>query len=269
MPLTPKTNQKQGYAVVVRDITHEKEMQHDLARLREQQDELMQFVTHELRTPLTNIKLAVRMLSLNPSPDNLQKYLRILQSECDRELELVNNLLDYQQLQSAVFAPSIEWCDVSDWLQNLLAPFRPRWVDSGIDFQLQVAPSLQGASLLFDRSGMTRVVSELLNNACKYTPTGEMITVAMSYNKERFYLSVCNTGVVIPPDVLPRLFERFYRAPQPGRQQVGSGLGLTLVEALIKQMKGSITVTSTEQETRFAITLPVPRRQPSEVRGTA
>ena len=104
---------------------------------------------------------------------------------------------------------------------------------------------------------MRRILAELLNNACKYTPPGESIHLKVIAELGQFQLQVSNTGVEIPVQELPRIFDKFYRIPRGDRwEQGGAGLGLALVKGLVNRLAGSIRVESEARRTCFTVELP-------------
>jgi signal transduction histidine kinase len=113
-----------------------------------------------------------------------------------------------------------------------------------------------------------RMLSNLLDNAIKYTPSGGTVSVSVSENDERnIMITVKDTGIGISPNDLPRIFERFYRCDQ-SRSEPGIGLGLSLAKAIARAHGGDITVVSRlNQGSTFTITLPIPK--PSEISGVA
>jgi len=109
------------------------------------------------------------------------------------------------------------------------------------------------------QDSLERILQELLHNACKYTPAGETITLAVERESERFYcFRVINTGVDIPPEEQKRVFDHFYRIPTHDPWQYGgTGLGLALVKKLVERLHGTIRLTSEQKRTEFAVSLPV------------
>ncbi len=113
-------------------------------------------------------------------------------------------------------------------------------------------------SIISDSASVERIVAELLNNACKYTPPHEHITLIARANKEKIQLKVCNSGVEIPQQELKRIFDKFYRLPSHDPwKQGGTGLGLALVQKLSEQLGGGIQAESSKGKTCFTIELPL------------
>lgn len=108
-----------------------------------------------------------------------------------------------------------------------------------------------------DLSYLDRILTELLNNACKYTPSDETILISVKATSGRLHLSVSNSGVEIPASELPQVFEKFHRVPSQDRwKHGGTGLGLALVQRQVKQLQGSVSVTSERGWTTFTLLLP-------------
>lgn len=239
----------------------------ELEKLNALKDDFLSTVSHELRTPMANIKMATHMLkiTLNNTDERAGRYLEILQTECARETELINDLLDLQQMESSSVPLSL---DETIYLQELLptitAPFHLRTKQHGQVLQINLAPDLP--ALVTNRTSLERVFTELLNNACKYTPAGGEIVLSVERNFSPAFTSADTTlgyiftisnCVEIPAPELARIFEKFYRIPQADRwQQGGTGLGLALVKKLVEQLQGTISVNSSNGWTTFTVALP-------------
>lgn len=276
-----------GAVLVFRDITEKRlaeerrtalaraqqlqEQMLELQRLSQLKDDFLNTVSHELRTPLANIKVAIRMLevtldrqeSLNaegqsiPNSPNPARYLEILRDQCDRELNLVNDLLDFQKLNANAYALELDSIQLSDCIVYLVEQFQGRLESRQIRLQLDLASDLP--TVCSDLLSLNRILSELLSNACKYTPPGELIAISIQpLGRDRIQVRVCNSGVEISADEQLRVFEPFYRIPKSDRwNQGGTGLGLSLVRKLIDVLGGSIEVESYTGQTCFILELPV------------
>ena len=251
---------------VVMDVTDLKYAQtqvEELTHLNQLKDDFVSTVSHELRTPLTNIQMATKMLELalkrkgylTDDPEcQLSKYFAILKDQTQREINLVNDLLDLARLESGGRCPTCIPINLRAFLPPLLAGFRERAA------QQQQILSLELPEYLPPVFGyvpyLERMITELLGNACKYTPASEKIILSAESAGEQVYIRVTNTGVEIPPDEQPRIFEKFYRIRRLDRwQHGGTGLGLALVKELVERMGGRITLTSEAGQTRFSLAL--------------
>lgn len=242
----------------------------ELERLNQLKDDFLSQISHDLRTPLTNIKMSIQMLEVvleqqgmlttqtNPKADSLERYLRILRSQCNQELSLVNDLLDMQHLDADTYPLELRTIYLQDLIPHVVENFQDRSEQRQQSLQIDVAPDLP--PLVSDWSSLTRILSELINNACKYTPPSGEIAIAAQVSAGKIQISVSNSGVEIAPAELPRVFERFYRIPNTDRwQQGGTGLGLALIQKLVTYLGGSIRAESGAGQTRFIVELKVQR----------
>jgi signal transduction histidine kinase/PAS domain-containing protein len=276
----------------------------ELGRLNRLKDDFLSTVSHELRTPMSNIKMATQMLEvtlnqsglLGKAASRVGKYFQILQAECQREIHLINDLLDLSRLDSEQ-APNLMSVELNSWLPSILAPFLERAIHQNQQLQLALPASIP--PLVIDLASLERILAELLQNACKYTPSGEVITVSAQYFEHQgsgvrgqepvtsqvgnmtiaasrphslthslahsltpsshiLRLCVTNSGVEIPPHELNRIFEKFYRIPSSDRwQHGGTGLGLALVRKLAEHLGGTVWAESQSGQTCFTVELPI------------
>jgi PAS domain S-box-containing protein len=155
----------------------------ELERLNRLKDDFLSTVSHELRTPMANIKMSAQMLEvvlqqaglLRGNDFKVARYFQILQSECQREINLINNLLDLSRLDTEQLSPQKVTVDLSSWLTAIVQPFLARAQERQQTLQLDLPSELP--SLTTDLSSLERIVLELLQNACKYTPAGGTITL--------------------------------------------------------------------------------------------
>lgn len=243
----------------------------ELKKLNRLKDDFLNTVSHELRTPLANMKMAIQMLGqtlhqeqgffteLNkPAAEQckLARYFQILQNECEREFSLINDLLDLQKLSTGVHSLVLTSIQLQDWLPQIIEPFQEIAKVRKLCLQVDITPELP--CLICDTAGLERVLSELLNNACKYTPPEEKIVVTVRSNAGKMHLSVSNSGVEVSAIDLSRIFEKFYRIRSHDFwKQGGTGLGLALVEQLVARLGGTIQVVSAAKQTCFMIELPL------------
>ena len=228
-----------------------------LEQINHLKDDFLSTVSHELRTPMSNMKMAIQMLKNSPLTERGQRYLDILQAECNREIELINDLLDLQRLETANNPNKlVDFIDLADWLTQIIEPFRVRTQQR--QQTLSATIPLEFPKLASHRSSLERIITELLNNACKYTAAGGEITCRIDYNstKALTVFKVSNT-TEIPAAQLPLVFDKFYRLPHADPwKQGGTGLGLALVLKLVEQLQGTIEVESSGGWTNFVVQLP-------------
>ncbi|MBW4637320.1 MAG: GAF domain-containing protein [Gloeocapsa sp. UFS-A4-WI-NPMV-4B04] len=228
----------------------------ELEKLNALKDDFLSTVSHELRTPIANMKMAIQMLKLSPTAEKSQRYLEILQAECTRETNLINDLLDLQRLEAGSYPILLNEAVSLQMLSTIIEPFRVRTGQLKQTLQINLTPDLP--SLVTNRASLERILAELLNNACKYTPCGgEIVLNVCQKSTEAATIFTISNPTEIPSDQLPRIFEKFYRVPQGDRwQQGGTGLGLALVQKLVEQLQGTILVESFNGWTTFTVVLP-------------
>lgn len=210
----------------------------ELAKLHQLKDEFLSTVSHELRTPMSNIKMAIQMLTVTlgqnnalAQQDRIHQYLQILQNECAREISLIDDLLDLRRLEAEEQPLALEPIHLQTWLLQIVEPFAERIRNASQTLRLDIPPTLP--PLVSDSSSLERILAELLNNACKYTPSGEQIALTAAAGLDTIELKVINAGNPIPSNELPRIFDKFYRIPSTDPwKRGGTGLGLALVQKL-------------------------------------
>src|SRR4030042_1024358 len=174
--------------------------------------------------------------------------------ECDRLLDMINTMLMISKTESGVDKLLREEIDLAGLVREACELFEPTAEDKGVTLSYDVPNK---SRLIGDNRMIQRMLSNLLDNAIKYTPSGGTVSVSLSENDERdVVITFKDTGIGISPIDLPRIFERFYRCDQ-SRSKPGIGLGLSLAGAIARAHGGGITVTSRSNEGRtFTITLP-------------
>lgn len=230
---------------------------HMISRLEESFDKLSHFsadIAHELRTPLTNL-ITQTQVGLSKSR-NLEEYRELLYSnleEQERLTKMVNDMLWLAQNENGLLDPDWEPLDLVQEVRATFEFFEALADEKGVRLQVEG----NGATITGDRAMLRRVLSNLLSNAIRFTPSGEAITVKVSETNPLVKLSVENPGSEIPAVHLPRLFDRFYRVdPSRKRESEGAGLGLAIVRAIIEAHGGTIEVISEHGVTCFAMWFP-------------
>jgi len=234
----------------------------ELEKLDRLKEDFLSTVSHELRTPLANIKLALQLLRNECDVEARERYIAILQAQTEREINLVNALLDLQMLERRLDLPQ-EYIHLQKWLARVAEPFRNQASQNQQEFALALHEEALYVSTY--PALLERAVTELLHNACKYTPADGSIQVQTrvlpAAAEAGACLQICfiNTCQPISEAELVRLFDKFYRVPNNDPWQYGgTGIGLTLVKRLIEQLQGTILVeNSGEGRITFLITLPL------------
>lgn len=220
-----------------------------------QQNQFIADASHELKTPLTVILANLKILLAHKEEtiSSQERWIRNTQSETESMKKLVEELL-FLARSDAHTAPSERvLLNLSDLTWNALLLFEPVAYEQGITLEQEIAPDLMISA---DVEQMKRLLSILLDNACKYAGKEKRVTLTLSRQKDHIFLTVQNTGTPIPPEELPHLFERFYRSDK-SRARDGYGLGLSIAQAIVQGHGGKITATSTEKATCFSVLLPL------------
>jgi PAS domain S-box-containing protein len=224
-----------------------------LERLNQLKDDFISTVSHELRTPLASLKMALKMLQIARSEEKRAQYFLIAERECQREIELINDLLDLQRLQAEAYALEVQALTWRELLGDLLTVTEERARAKGQSFQASVPLE---STITTDPLLLQRILRELLHNAVKYTPAQGSIRLRVETENRRSIVEVSNSQP-IPAEELTRIFERFYRIPSNDPwKEGGTGLGLALVKQMVDQLRGSIEVSSAAGWTTFTLHLP-------------
>jgi signal transduction histidine kinase len=234
-------------------------------------------VSHELRTPLTTIKALTKLLMRGElTEEKKREYLETISVECDRQIDLVLNLLDLSRIEGGVFRLNFERVEPREIIESCVKSEMTSAEKRR--HTLRIEPFAEVSPICADPKALRRVVSNLIENSIKYTPDGGLITVsaALSGEDENFVMiSVTDNGRGIPPEDLPVLFDKFHRGkPAPHSKAMreateeaefledadvsGVGLGLYLGKNVIEQMNGRITLdTEVGRGSTFYLHLPV------------
>lgn len=245
-----------------------------MAELDGLKSEFVSSVSHELRTPLTTIKALTRLLMRDGLEDaKRREYLDTISVECDRQIDLVLNLLDLSRLEGRVFRIMHERVDVAELVSSVVKSETRAAEKRG--HELRVEPVGETPHACADPKALRRVLSNVIENAIKYTPDGGRIRVAARAEGEEVLISVTDNGRGIPPEDMPVLFDKFHRGrPAPHSEAMrnattddelledadvsGVGLGLYLGHNVMEQMGGKISVESrVGRGSTFTLHLPV------------
>ena len=221
-----------------------------------QQRQFFSDASHELKTPLTVILSNAEMLETSDLPERESRWRDNILSESRQMKTLVEEMLALSRTEDAQRKPTVADVDLSDLSEDCALAFEPVAFEAGKPLSWDVTPALTVSG---DGEKLRRLLSILLDNAAKYGAPGEGIVLSLRAERSQAILSVANGsgGHPIPPEELPRLFERFYRADASRGEQSGFGLGLPIVQAIAKEHHGALRAESDEQATRFTFTLPL------------
>jgi signal transduction histidine kinase len=220
-----------------------------LRELNELKDEFLSNMSDRLRYPLTNMRMALRNLR-HPEiqPDRQARYLDILEQECTKEINLINDLLTLQKLETHQERPQFETIDLNTKVQDILASFDKKLAEKGLN--ISVCLPSEPLKLQTEVESFDRILQELLTNTCKYSEHDSSVELQVSQicqtKAPSIQIKVTNVGRGISEEEATFIFDKFRRGK--GRWTPGTGLGLALVKSLIQHLSGEISVESTPCE---------------------
>lgn len=216
--------------------------------------EITDNIAHELRSPITRMRgIAELALASKRSVEDYETVVGRVIEDCDRLLGMINAMLDISEAEAGIARHRPVEVNAGEMARDVIDLFGPVAEDKCVAVNLSESGAL---SLQADPQKLQRVLSNLLDNAIKYTPSGGSIIISAHGTDREVHLTVRDTGVGIPAPELSHIFDRFYRA-EKSRSEPGSGLGLSLAQAFVLAHRGTISVTSTPGEgSEFIITLP-------------
>ncbi len=252
-----------GAAVALEDVTR--------FRLLDQvKSDLVATASHEFKTPLTGVRLALHLLleeAVGPLTPKQTELLLDARDNAERLLAMVNNLLDLARLEQKRGGLGLQPQSPATLLEAAAAAAGPRAEDKGVVLKVEASEDLPPVAADPERLG--HAFANLLDNALKYTERGGRVTLSAAAAGDRVVLTVADTGLGIPAEYLPHVFERFLRIP--GRtQEGGTGLGLAIVREIVQAHGGTITCESQPGAgTVFRIELPAWDQRPAATGITA
>ena len=232
----------------------------ELERLSQLKDDFLNTVSHELRTPMSSIKLATQVLEVNlqtlglfaDESHEIARSCKIIREEGQREMELINNLLDMARLDADTEPLNLATIDLQLFIPYFVEPFVERTRHQQQHLQINIPDNLP--PLTTDIAYLERILIELLHNACKYSPAGAAIALSAQVTSTALEIRVSNSGVEIPAAEHERIFSKFYRIPNHDPWKYGgTGLGLALVKKFADRLGIAIRVESGGGETTFVL----------------
>jgi PAS domain S-box-containing protein len=234
--------------VVIRDITEQ-------ARLNEMKSDFINRASHELRTPLTAAMLMTELIQEGGTTEELNEYWHTLKSELNRQKILIDRLLIAGRLESGMMKLEIGPMDIIPVLEESLMAVKPIAAKGKV--ALNLTAQHRSMQVIGDKSGLQQVFINLINNAAKFSRQGGTVEIVVSENESEVLIDIVDSGVGIPEQAIPHLFERFYRAKNVTIAEIpGSGIGLYIVKSLVEELGGTIRVDSVlNQGTTFTVSL--------------
>ncbi|MFN3420450.1 MAG: sensor histidine kinase [Armatimonadota bacterium] len=246
--------QLEGVLLVARDLT-------ELKRLERIRKDFVANVSHELRTPIATLKSLAEALLMGgkDDPEVMENFLQAIVDESERMARLIDNLLELARIEAGQWEQQWRKVSVADTIRQIVERFSPAAAQKGLAIVVSVPDEL---SVNTDADALMQILSNLVDNAVKYTMQGEIAIKAErveTADGEWIVISVRDTGIGIPQEHLPRIFERFYRVDKARSRQLGGfGLGLSIAKHLTESLGGKITVQSqVGKGSTFSVWLPV------------
>jgi PAS domain S-box-containing protein len=235
--LTARPLAQGGALLVLHDVT-------DLRRLEMVRRDFVANVSHELKTPLTSISgYAETLVHDAADPATHKRFLDVILANARRMQRLVDDLLDLSRIESGGWRPQPEVLDSATAAREAWALFADRAGQQGVGFEVGIEPG--GEQVLADPDALRQVLTNLFDNALRYTPRGGRIRVRAIPEAGGVRVSVEDTGSGIPNEYVSRIFERFYRVdPHRSREEGGTGLGLAIVKHLVEAHEGEVGASS-------------------------
>jgi signal transduction histidine kinase len=256
-------NPDQLRALTRRGLDH-RNLRIETRRLREEKEQMeknfITFVSHEMRSPLVVIRQYIEALK-EIAGDRFDKDVKEIIERCRKRIqsleEMVEHWLDINRIEHGTFAQKKVSLRLSSIIARSVEEMTPICRKKGISLETNIPKKLP--EITGDEESLVRVFTNIIGNATKYTPQGGKITVSAQHDEYYTTASISDTGIGIPQDKLPLIFEPFFRCRGKDEKIRGSGLGLTFCKKIMESHKGCIAVSSREGEgTTFVLTFPAP-----------
>jgi len=254
-PVLDADGEVRGVVAVLRDITAQKE-------LERMKSNFLSVVSHELRTPLHSIKGFVEIILMGktgPVTELQEDFLKTVRTQTTSLQRMIDDLLEFSRMDAGRVKLHLSEVSLPVVAQGVVAKLEPLAEDGGLELCLDLPPDLPEIDA--DRPRLEQVLTNLVENAIKFTPSGGKITVSGVHLGERVRLTVTDTGIGIPPDELEKVFDRFYQVDGSERRAYrGTGLGLSICKHIVERHNGRIWVESdgvAGHGSRFQVELPV------------
>jgi PAS domain S-box-containing protein len=231
---------KHHYLVIIRDITERKKIQ-------SLKDEFVSVVSHELRTPLTSIRGSLGLIlggAVGTFTDKAKKLLSIANSNCERLLLLINDILDVEKIEADKMVFNLQPFKVVDLIRKAIdfnAPFAEKY-----NVKLKVIQPIDPNLLIYvDPDRLMQVITNLISNAVKFSPEGSLVSLSVIVHNDMVRVNVIDQGIGISEEFKSRIFQKFTQADASNtRGKGGTGLGLSISKLMIEKMHGTLNFTS-------------------------
>jgi len=238
----PRRNERgevEGFYTLATDIT-------EIRRLERLKSEFVSTVSHELRTPLTSIRGSLGLLSggvAGALPDKAKGLIEIAKNNCERLIRLINDMLDIEKIESGKMTFNLRLLELMELVEQVARANDGFAVQHGV--RLQITAAVPGAKVQGDGDRLVQVLTNLISNACKFSPAGSSVDIAVARLGERLRVEVADHGPGISDDFRSRIFQKFSQADGTNtRKEGGTGLGLSISKAIIERLGGRIGFSS-------------------------
>jgi PAS domain S-box-containing protein len=240
--------------VAIYDITDRKRAEDELKATMELKSQFISTVSHELRTPLTSMKESVSIVLdelAGKINDDQKHFLDIAKRNIDRLSRLINDVLDFQKLSAGKMKFNMQENDIkkiADDAYTTMVPFADK---KKVHLSVQLEDRLPKA--IFDSDRIIQVITNLLSNSIKFTPEDGKVSLSVQCHGEELVIRISDTGMGIPKDALPKIFDQFYRVHRPGKEIKGTGLGLANTSYYGQSFSSSHNFASSAKSLTFTV----------------
>ena len=247
----------QGVLALYAELDQQAEQLREVSELKSR---FLSYMSHEFRTPLGSILSMTRLLDDDmdgPLTEEQRRQVRFISGSATELREMVDDLLDLAKIEAGRITISPAWFDLMDLFSALRGMFRPLVEENRIDLLFEDPPVLP--MLYTDDKKLAQILRNFISNALKFTPNGHVVVSAQLEGEHAVRFSVRDTGIGIPAELLPSLFEDFVQVDTPLQKRLrGTGLGLSLCKRFAGLLGGHVGVTSVVGEgSEFHVTLPL------------
>jgi PAS domain S-box-containing protein len=258
-----------GVGVYFRDISDRKRAEEELRENDRRKDEFLATLAHEIRNPLAPIRSGLQVLRVTPAGSEAsQQAMGMMERQLHHLVRLLDDLMEVSRVTQGQVRLRKEVVDVADAVHAALEASRTFMSAAAHQLELNLPP--EPVRVLADPVRLAQVLSNLVNNAAKYTPDGGRISISARRERDRAVVQVRDNGIGIAPEMLPRVFEKFARLPGAvERSHGGLGIGLSLARTLVELHGGTLQARSEGEGkgAEFVVSLPALTPPPPQEPG--